>query len=464
MEKAWKLGTATVALAGVLAGCGGDAGTDDAATPRTDAFVPPGIDAGPIDANEPGDPDAFVVVGEDAPIGSPDAPGADPDAFMGGGGDCMLTGFPALSLVDVAAGHDWTRPVYLTHAPGSTDLYVVDARGYIYIVRAGAVLATPFLDMRSTIGALGGGGDERGLLGLAFHPDYATNGRFFVGYTPLSGDNWVAEGRRSAGSPDVAETTLTTLLRVTDFAGNHNGGMVEFGPDGYLYAGFGDGGGGGDPRNTAQDETDLLGKMVRIDVDGTAGGMPYRIPADNPFVSEAGVLPEIWAFGYRNPWRFSFDRLTGDMYIGDVGQGAWEEIDVEPAGAGGRNYGWSEFEGTHVFSGGDSLRAGDTHTPPVYEFAHDSSSERLRGACSVSGGYVYRGTAIPGLRGAYLFGDYCSNDVAAFRYCDGMAREPTRLDFGTGVGGLVSFGEDSAGELYVVSFGSGAQVRRIVAR
>jgi len=235
MAKVMRIGVATVGLAGALAACGGDAATDDAATTRADAFVPPGIDAGPIDANEPPDPDAFGVTSDDAPISPPpDAPIMAPDAFMGGADDCMLTGFPALSLVDVAAGHDWTRPVYLTHPPGSTDLYVVDARGLIFIVRAGAVNATPFFDMRSTIGALGGGGDERGLLGLAFHPDYATNGRFFVGYTPLSGDNWVAEGRRSAGTPDVADSALTTLIQVADFAGTPHGRMVELWPAGPL--------------------------------------------------------------------------------------------------------------------------------------------------------------------------------------------------------------------------------------
>lgn len=460
MKDLLKLGCAGVGLALSVAACdpepshddAGDNRDPDAYTQTADAFVPDDVDADlpPVDAGSPNDTGAPLDVGP-GPI--------TPDAGPLG----CETGYPALSLVDVAPGYDWTRPVFLTSPAGSSDLYVVDARGYIYIVRDGAVLATPFLDMRTTIGTLSSSGDERGLLGLAFHPDYATNGRFFIAYTPVGGDNIVAEGRRSA-SADVAETARTTLLEIDDFANNHNGGMVAFGPDGFLYIGTGDGGGSGDPRRTSQDPASLLGKMLRIDVSGTSGTTPYRIPAGNPFVGDDGVRDEIWAFGYRNPWRFSFDRTTDEMYVADVGQGLWEEIDVEPAGEGGRNYGWSRFEGTHNYTGGSALRAGDTHTPPVYELAHDSSSEVLRNACSITGGYVYRGAAIAALRGAYLFGDYCSSDVAAFRYCDGEAREPTRLDVGGGVSGAVSFGEDSAGELYVLNLGGGGQVRRIVAR
>ncbi len=456
MKNLAKLGCAGMSVASALAivACDGTPAVDDTGTVAVDAFVPEGVDAGPL-------PDAFVVPTDDTGTPGTDAFTA-PDAFMGGD-DCARTGYPALSLVDVASGYDWTRPVFLTHAPGSSDLYVVDARGYVYIVRAGAVLPTPFLDMSSAIGGTPSGGDERGLLGLAFHPDYATNGRFFVGYTPLGGDNIVSEGRRSAGSADVADSTITPVVTVDDFLGNHNGGMVVFGPDGHLYIGTGDGGGAGDPMDTSQDPTDLLGKMLRIDVNTIPPGEAYGIPSDNPFVGDDGVRDEIWAFGYRNPWRYSFDRQTGEMYVADVGQGQWEEVDIEPVGAGGRNYGWSQFEGTHVFPGGDDLRAGDTHTPPLYELEHDRSSEALRGACSITGGYVYRGS-IEGLRGGYVFGDYCSTDVAAFRYCDGAVREAMRLDVGVGVGALVSFGEDDAGELYVISFGSGAQVRRIVAR
>lgn len=452
--------------AAAASGCPPEPATEDAPDPRgVDAFVPSGLDAGPTDAAEPMLGDAFDPARGDAPAPTPDVlPARDvgSDAAISPADDCARSGYPPLALVDVAPGFDWVRPVYLTSPPRSSDLYVVDARGYIYLVRSGAVQPRPFLDISSTVGRLSGMGDERGLLGLAFHPDYATNGRFFIGYTPVGGDNYVAEGRRSATDPDVAEPTLTTVLRIPDFAANHNGGGVEFGPDGFLYVGTGDGGGAGDPRRTAQDPGSLLGKMLRIDVNVV--GMPYAVPTSNPFVGMVGVRGEIWALGYRNPWRFSFDRLTGDMYVGDVGQDLWEEVDFEPAGSGGRNYGWSAFEGTHAFSGGSALRTGDTHTPPIFEIRQGSSMAVLRGACSVTGGYVYRGSAIPSLRGAYIFGDYCSNDVAAFRYCGGEVREPSRLDFGRGVSGLVSFGQDAEGELYVVSFGSGAEVRRIVAR
>ncbi|MBX7194610.1 MAG: PQQ-dependent sugar dehydrogenase [Sandaracinaceae bacterium] len=466
--KAWsKLGWIGLGVVGVMSGCDGETQVDDTGTPRVDAFVE-GADAFVPEV------DAFVPEGVDAGI---DAAALTPDAFvpadafsgpdsaMSATDDCMRTGYPALSLVEVAPGHDWNRPVFLTHPPGSSDLYVVDARGFIYLVRDGAVLDTPFLDVSSMIGRLTGGvGDERGLLGLAFHPDYATNGRFFVGYTvPGDGENVVAEGHRSTASADQADPTLTPILTIADFAANHNGGMVAFGPDGYLYIGTGDGGGGGDPQRTSQDPDRLLGKMLRIDVDTTSGGMMYGIPSDNPFASTAGVRPEIWAFGYRNPWRFSFDRLTHDLFVGDVGQDLWEEIDFEPAGSGGHNYGWSDFEGTHDFAGA-TLRAGDTHTTPIYEYHHDSSTELVRGGISITGGYVYRGLAIPELRGAYVFGDYASADVVGFRFCGGAVQEPTRLDLGTAVSGLVSFGEDDAGEIYVVTFGSGSNVRRIVAR
>jgi len=386
------------------------------------------------------------------------------DAFMPTG-DCGLSGYPALRLENIATGTTpWARPVNVAQPLASTDLYVVDQRGLIYVVRGGAVETTPFLDIRATIGTLGGIGDEQGLLGIAFHPSYATNGRFFLGYTSNTetptvrfAPNIVAEGSRSAANPLVADAALTTLMSIPDFAGNHNGGALVFGPDGFLYIGTGDGGGGGDPMRTSQNPNNLLGKMLRIDVNS---GDPYAIPTTNPFVSTAGFRPEIWAIGYRNPWRFSFDRVTNEMYVADVGQSMREEVDIEPPASGGRNYGWSAFEGNRAFSG-STLRAGDTHTPPVLDIAHDSTTTVLRGSCSITGGFVYRGTAIPTLRGAYIFGDYCSSDVAAFRYCDATVREPMRLDMGGGVPAIVSFGEDNMGELYIINQTS---VRRIVAR
>lgn len=431
----------------------------------TDAFVPIGTDARSIDTGTvPND-----VTRPPADTNAVDANRVDAntvDASMGTS-DCSLSGYPALSLVNIATGTTpWTRPVHVAQPVGTTDLYVLDQRGLVYLVRGGVVEATPFLDIRTTIGTLGGVGDEQGLLSIAFHPAYATNGRFFLGYTSkvrptpsTLAPNVIAEGSRSAGNPLVANAALTTLISIPDFASNHNGGSLVFGPDGFLYIGTGDGGGGGDPMDTAQNPNSLLGKMLRIDVN--AAGVPYGIPTSNPFATTAGFRPEIWAIGYRNPWRFSFDRMTREMYIGDVGQNLVEEVDVEAPGGGGRNYGWSAFEGNAMFGGGSALRAGDTHTPPVLDIQHSVRTSLLRDSCSVTGGFVYRGAAIPALRGAYIFGDYCSTDVAAFRYCDGAVREPMRLDMGGGVDSIVSFGEDNLGELYVLN---GSTVRRIVAR
>lgn len=439
-------------------GCPDPVVTPDANGTPTDAFVPPGTDVG-VDAASPVDT---------GPV--PNDMGMPVDANMTDaamGGDCTLTGYPALQLQELVAGHAWSRPVQVVQPVGSTDLYVVDQRGYVYVVRAGAVQATPFLDIRATIGGLGGVGDEQGLLSIAFHPDYTTNGRFFVGYTSkitppgeASAPNIIAEGSRSAADPLVANPTLRTLISIPDFAGNHNGGMVTFGPDGYLYIGTGDGGFAGDPRRTAQNPMSLMGKMLRIDVN--TSGVPYAAPPSNPFVGMSGVLPEIWAFGYRNPWRFSFDRMTSELYVADVGQNRWEEVDVEAPLSGGHNYGWSRFEGTRMFTGGSPLRAGDTHAPPVFEYAHDVSTGPIHAGCSITGGFVYRGSAIPALQGAYLFGDYCASTMGAFRYCGGTVREPMALNIGA-VDPVLSFGEDNAGELYVVTAGP-SNVYRIVAR
>ncbi|MCX7808881.1 MAG: PQQ-dependent sugar dehydrogenase, partial [Deltaproteobacteria bacterium] len=300
-----------------------------------DAKKQEGFDAGPVDASFR--LDAFST--DPLDTGPVDGPS---DTSIS---ECAPSAYPPLELVDVVPGHRWVRPVFLTHAPGRRDLFVVDANGLIWIVRSGSVLPEPFLDIQSRIGGPLLGGDERGLLGLAFHPQFQENGRFFVAFTPRGGPNIVAEGRRSVSNPDRAEPELTEILSIPDFASNHNGGMIAFGPDGFLYIGTGDGGGAGDPRRTAQDPMSLLGKILRIDVDGSSDGRPYRIPPSNPFASRSDVLPEIWAFGLRNPWRFSFDRNTGAIYIGDVGQNAWEEIDYEPPLTGGRNYGWSAYEG-----------------------------------------------------------------------------------------------------------------------
>jgi glucose/arabinose dehydrogenase len=335
---------------------------------------------------------------------------------------------PLLHLELVADGLD--RPVLVTHAgDGSGRLFVVEQAGRILILDAGELRAEPFLDISEDVSA----GGERGLLGLAFHPDYAANGRYFVHYTRAEdGASVIAEFRVSSADPDRSRRSGRALLTVAQPFANHNGGMIAFGPDGFLHIALGDGGSRGDPGNRAQDPDVLLGKILRIDVDGQR---PYAIPADNPFAAGGG-RPEIYALGLRNPWRFSFDRATGRLWAGDVGQGRREEIDLI---YGGRNYGWRIFEGTRCFEPPEDC-AQSGLKPPRAEYGH------TRGRCAVTGGYVYRGEDIRELRGAYLFADYCSGEVFGLRRRARSVLLDTELS-------ISSFGEDEAGELYVVDHG-----------
>ena len=358
---------------------------------------------------------------------------------------CLAAAAPAMgaSLTRVSSGF---QGALLVTAPAGDDrLFVVEQGGTVRIVRPdGTTASRAFLDVSS----LASTGGERGLLGLAFHPRYATNGRLFVNYTNRRGDTVVAEFRVS-GNPDVANAaSRRTLLRVVQPYSNHNGGMVAFGPDGFLYIGMGDGGGGGDPENRAQDLRSLLGKMLRIDVNGRTARRAYRIPPSNPFRGRAGTPPEIFALGLRNPWRFSFDRARGDLWIGDVGQNSREEIDfVSTARARGANFGWKRFEGRSRFSG-VGLSAGRL-IQPVADYGHGAG-------CSVTGGYVYRGPAIPGLDGRYVFSDFCSSRLWTLRAGPkpGGIREITNL-LGTRLptagedGGVRGFGEGADGRLYV---------------
>jgi glucose/arabinose dehydrogenase len=323
-----------------------------------------------------------------------------------------------------------TSPVGINHA-GDTRLFITQQRGTIVVFDGTRVLPTPFLDVSTLIST---NASERGLLGLAFHPRYAQNGFFYIWYTDPQGDIAVSRFRVSA-DPNRADANSRTLIIEIPHSqfGNHNGGQLAFGPDGYLYLGTGDGGSGGDPANRAQNRTDLLGKMLRIDVDG---GSPYAIPASNPFGNE------VWAYGLRNPWRFSFDRLTGDLWIADVGQGSIEEIDFQPATSiGGENYGWRRMEGTRCFNPASNCTDAAL-VLPVIEYGHSN------GACSVTGGYVYRGTRYPGLGGMYFYGDYCNGVIwAATRNATGSGFTSRQL-LDTAM--LIStFGEDVGGELYV---------------
>lgn len=346
-----------------------------------------------------------------------------------------------LRLVPVADGFD--APLHLTAPAGDPRLFVVEQGGRIKIVREGKVLPRPFLDLADRLRS----GGERGLLSLAFHPRYASNGFFFVNYTDRQGHTRVERYRVSSDDPDRADpATARLLLRVEQPYSNHNGGHILFGPDGRLYIGMGDGGSGGDPEDRAQDPRTLLGKLLRVDVDGAA---PVTIPRNNPFARRpAEGRPEIWALGLRNPWRMAFDRVTGLLYIADVGQGEWEEVHVEPADRPGVNYGWNLFEGRHPFRpAGRSTRG---MVEPAVEYHH-------RDGCSITGGAVYRGRRIPALVGHYVFSDYCTGWIRSFRMADGRATD-LRQWSGVEAGQVTSFGEDAAGELYVLN-SAGAVLR-----
>ncbi|MDX1673718.1 MAG: PQQ-dependent sugar dehydrogenase [Longimicrobiales bacterium] len=344
-----------------------------------------------------------------------------------------------LAVETVVTGLD--DPVHLTAPPGDERLFVVEQPGRIRIIEGGQLRTEPFLDISDQVRS----GGEQGLLSVAFHPDYAANGRFVVDYTDLNGDTRIEEYSVS-GDPNVADPASARLiLSVPQPYANHNGGLVVFGPDGYLWIGMGDGGSAGDPLGHGQDSTTLLGSLLRIDVDG---GDPYAIPPDNPFAGGGGA-PEVWAYGLRNPWRYSFDASTGRLYIADVGQNAWEEVHLAPAAVAGLNYGWNILEGSHCFNASSCDTAG--LELPVLEYSHD------RG-CSITGGHVYRGSALDGVRGHYFYGDYCDGWIASFRYDGAEAVDHTEYDFG--LSRILSFGRDAAGELYVLT-GSGAVYRLV---
>ncbi len=357
----------------------------------------------------------------------------------------------ALQLDTVRLAGGLSQPVFLTYAPGdSSRIFVVEKTGKIRVIRNGTLLGPAFLDLTDSVT----NGSEQGLLGLAFYPDYRTSGRFVVSYTSphgrqQGGTSVIARYRVTANADLADATSGLTLLTLDQPYTNHNGGMIAFGPDGYLYIGFGDGGGGGDPLNTGQDRSDLYGSMLRLDVSGSGA---YTIPPTNPYATSTAFRRELWNWGLRNPWRFSFDRLTGDLYIGDVGQGSFEEVNVARAGStGGENYGWNTMEGLSCYQASSCNQSG--LTLPVLDYDHGQG-------CSITGGYVYRGNALPSLRGHYFYADYCGGWVRSFRLAGGNATDrQDRLSLHLAVS---SFGEDARGELYVVTLGG--TVYRLVSR
>jgi glucose/arabinose dehydrogenase len=336
-----------------------------------------------------------------------------------------------------------SKPVFITHSGDNNGrLFIVEKTGRIRVIRQGTLRGTPFLNLSGKVST----GSEQGLLGLAFHPDYGNNGKFYVDYTDVNGDTVIAEYHRSTDA-NVADPTGRVLLKIDQPYSNHNGGMLAFGPDGYLYIGMGDGGSSGDPQNRAQSVNSRLGKILRIDVTDPAGAQQYTIPPDNPYVGINGY-DEIWSIGVRNPWRFSFDSRTGDLWIGDVGQDRFEEIDRSTAGSGGGrklNYGWPSLEGTSCFKPMTGCNK-TGKTPPIAVYSHSLG-------CSVTGGYVYRGLAYRGLVGGYLFGDFCSGRIWALR-AHGPASQAPVLMADTSIS-ISSFGEGPDGTIYVTDLGSG---------
>jgi glucose/arabinose dehydrogenase len=378
-----------------------------------------------------------------------------------GGGDDADSGSPAVTPESTATPSaargvrlkkvaDFDAPVYLASPPGdSRRQFVVEQGGRVMVVRDGRKLGTPFLDIRDQVTA----GGEQGLLSIAFPPDYAESGLFYVYFTDDSGEQRIVEyHRRDADHADPGSARL--VLRMADPEVNHNGGLMLFGPDDLMYVGTGDGGGGGDQHGrigNAQSLGSLLGKILRIDP-RAGGGRPYQVPSDNPFVGRSGARGEIYAYGLRNPWRFSFDRKTGDLTIGDVGQDAWEEIDFVRRGAGrGANFGWRPFEGRSHYTQGESAPGA---VRPVIVRSHGA------GNCSITGGVIVRDRALAGLRGRYVFGDFCKGRIESARLSSGRARSVRRTSLK--VDSLSSFGEDAQGRVYAISLNG--PVYRIVPR
>jgi glucose/arabinose dehydrogenase len=337
--------------------------------------------------------------------------------------------------LEAIGGGGFEQPLYVTQPPGSSDLYVVERTGKVVIVRDGEKLATPFLDISPQVSTE----VEQGMLSITFAPDYQRSGLLYAYYSDRRGNQRIVEMRRSADNPDRTDGKQRLVLEMADYAPNHNGGLIVFGPDGHMYVGTGDGGGSGDPRRNAQNLGSLLGKLLRIDP-REVGGDPYSVPADNPFTGRAGARPEVYAYGLRNPWRFAFDTGSGALTIGDVGQDRFEEIDVvAPGAAAGANFGWSALEGDSPFN---SDQRAPGAVKPALVYSHDEG-------CSVNGGYVVRDRELPSLAGRYVYSDFCAGQLRSFKLSGTKASDDKPL--GLEVSSPTSFGTDNAGHIYVTT-------------
>jgi glucose/arabinose dehydrogenase len=339
-----------------------------------------------------------------------------------------------LMLEEVVAG--LTAPVFLTHIPGDDRLFVVEQSGRVRIVDNGQLLDTPFLDIENLVRFQG----EQGLLSMAFHPNYAANGFIYVYYTDLGGSSQVV--RYTAAGNAVDANSALTIMTIAQPFGNHNGGQLAFGPDNMLFVALGDGGSAGDPRGHGQNTATVLGSILRIDVDNPDPGMEYGIPLDNPFAGSPTAAGEIWIYGVRNPWRFSFDATDGALYVADVGQNSFEEVTVVDANAGGLNFGWNTMEGMSCFNAGSCDMT--ELTAPILQY----NNTGFGGSCSITGGYVYRGSVMADLQGHYFYSDFCGGFLRSFRVDNGQAVD--EQDWGIREAGVTSFGLDASGELYVM--------------
>ena len=384
-----------------------------------------------------------TATGSPPASGGSTTPALATSAPSGTGSPPPAGGFDAARVsiaLEKVASVDGGPLAFAAPADGSGRMFVAAKDGRVWALHDGDVQSEPVLDLRSLVS----GGSEQGLLGIAVAPTFPDDPRLFVDYTDVGGDTVVASYVLVAGEANRFDPgSAVQILTVNQPYPNHNGGALAFGPDGMLYVSLGDGGSGGDPLGNGQRTDVLLGKILRLDVGKAPGGTErYTIPPDNPFIAVANARPEIWLYGLRNPWRLSFDRMTGNLWIGDVGQDAWEEVDVAPAGAGGLNFGWNTMEGNHCFSPKDGCSSAGI-TPPVTEYGHDG------GACTVIGGDVYRGTAQPLLRGGYVFADFCSGQMWAIAADAEGPRDPVAV--GSAGSGVAAFGEDAAGEIYIAN-------------